>query len=50
MAFKKGIVLVDPKPAIQTVASNKQATTQTVKQARRTIKHLNRQDKSVAFQ
>ena len=36
--------------AIQTVALNKQATTQTVKEARRTIKLLNRQDKTVAFQ
>jgi hypothetical protein len=39
---------VDSKSAIQTVASNKQATTQTVKEARRTIKLLNRQGK--AFQ
>jgi len=38
------------KSAIQTVASNKQATTQTVKEARRTIKFLNRQGKTVAFQ
>jgi len=49
-AFKKAVVLVDSKPAIQTVASNKQATTQTVKEARRTIKLLNRQGKIVAFQ
>jgi hypothetical protein len=41
---------VDSKSAIQTVASNKQATTQTVKEARRTIKLLNRQGKTVAFQ
>jgi len=37
-AFKKAILLVDYKSAIQTEASNKQATTQTVKEARRTIK------------
>jgi uncharacterized protein (UPF0333 family) len=41
---------VDSKSAIQTVASNKQAITQTVKEARRTIKLLNRQGKTVAFQ
>jgi ribonuclease HI len=35
--------------SIQTVASNKPATTQTVKEAR-TIKLLNRQGKTVAFQ
>jgi len=32
------------------VASNKQATTQTVREARRTIKLLNRLGKTVAFQ
>jgi len=47
---KKAILLVDSKFGIQTVASNKQATTQTVKEARRTIKLLNRQGKTVAFQ
>jgi len=41
---------VDSKSAIQTTASNKQATTQTVKEARKTIKLLNRQCKTVAFQ
>ena len=50
MAFKKPVLLVDSKSAIQTVASNKQATTQTVKEARRTINLLNRQDKTVAVQ
>jgi len=49
MTFKKAVLLVDYKSAIQTVASNKQVTTQTVKEARRTIK-LNRQCKTVAFQ
>jgi len=49
-ALKKAVLLVDSKSAIQTVASNKQATTQTVKAARRTIKLLNRQGKRVAFQ
>ena len=49
MAFKKAILLVDSKSAIQTVASNKQATTQIVKEAIRTIK-LNRQGKTTAFQ
>ena len=49
MAFKKA-VLVDSKSAIQTVASIKQATTQTVKEARTTIKLLNRLGKTVAFQ
>jgi len=49
-AFKKAVLLVDYKSAIQTAASNKQATTQTVKQPRRTIKLLNRQSKTVAFQ
>jgi hypothetical protein len=34
----------------QTLASNKQAITQTVKEARRAIKLLNRKDKTVAFQ
>jgi len=41
-AFKKAILLVDSISPIQTVASNKQATTQAVKEARRTIKLLNR--------
>ena len=50
MAFKKAVLLVDSKSPIQTVASNKQATTQTVKDARRIIKLLNRQGKMVAFQ
>ena len=49
-AFKKAVLLVDSKSAIQTLASNKQATSQTVKEARRTIKLLNRQGKTVAFQ
>jgi hypothetical protein len=44
MVFKKAILLVDSK-----LASNKQAITQTVKAAR-TIKLLNRQGKTVAFQ
>ena len=48
--FKKAVLLEDSKSAIQTVASNKQATTQTVKEARRTIKLLKRQGKTVAFQ
>ena len=50
MAFKKAVLLVDSKSAIQTVASNKQATTQTVKEARKAIKLLNRHGKTVAFQ
>jgi len=50
MAFKKAVLLANSKSAIQTVASNKQATTQTVKEARRTIKLLNRQGKTVTFQ
>jgi ribonuclease HI len=41
---------VDSKSAIQAVASNKQAKTQTVKEARKTIKLLNRQGNAVAFQ
>ena len=49
-AFKKAVLLVDSKSAIQTVASNKQATTQTVKEARRTIKLLNKQGMTVPFQ
>jgi len=44
------VLFVDSKSAIQTVASNKQATTQTVKEARGTIKLLDRQGKTVAFQ
>ena len=48
--FKRAVLLVDSKSAIQTIASNKKATTQTVKEARRTIKLLNRQGKTVAFQ
>jgi hypothetical protein len=50
MVFKKAVLLVDSKPAIQTVASNKQATTQTVREARTAIKLHNRQGKTVAFQ
>ena len=42
MAFKKAVLLVDSKSGIQTVASNKQVTTQTVKEARSTIKLLDR--------
>ena len=49
-AFEKAVLLVDYRSAIQTVASNKQATTQTVKEARRTIKLLNRLGKTVVFQ
>jgi ribonuclease HI len=41
---------VDSKSAIQIVASNKQATTQTVKETTRTIKLLNKQGKTVVFQ
>ena len=49
-AFKKAILLVDSKSAIQIVASNKQATIQTIQKARRTIKLLNRLGKTAAFQ
>ena len=49
-ALQKAVVLVDCKSAIQTVASNKQATTQTLKEARGTIKLLIRLGKTVAFQ
>jgi hypothetical protein len=49
-AFKKAILLVDSKTGIQTVASNKQATTQIVKEARRATTLLNRQGKTIAFQ
>jgi hypothetical protein len=45
-AFQKAVLLVDSKSAIQTVASNKQATTQTVKETRGTIKLLDRQGKT----
>jgi hypothetical protein len=48
-AFKKVILLVDSKSAIQAVASNKQATTQTVIERRKTIKLRKRQGKTVAF-
>jgi len=48
-AFKKAVLLVGSKSAIQNVAPNKEATTQTVKVAR-TIKLLNRQGKTIAFQ
>jgi len=41
---------VDSKSAIQTVASNKQASTQIVKEARRATTLLNRQGKTIAFQ
>ena len=41
-AFKKAVLLVDSKAAIQAVASNKQATLQIVNEARKTIKLLNR--------
>jgi ribonuclease HI len=50
MAFKKSVLLVDSKAAIQAIATNKQATSQTVNEARKTIKLLNRQDKTVVFQ
>jgi len=49
-AFKKAALLVDSKSAIQTVASNKQATTQIVKEARRATTLLKRQGKTTAFQ
>ena len=48
-AFKKAVLLVDSKSAIQTIASNKQATTQIVQETRRTIK-LNKQDNTIVFQ
>ena len=35
-AFKMAVLLVDSKSVIQTVASNKQATNQIVKEARKT--------------
>jgi hypothetical protein len=41
---------VDSKSTIQNIASNKLATTQTVKEARKILKLLDRQDKTVAFQ
>jgi len=44
------VLLVDCKSATQTVASNKQATTQIVKEARRATTLLNRQGKTIAFQ
>jgi ribonuclease HI len=50
MAFKKAVLLVDSKSAIQTVASNKQVTTQILKEARRATTLLNRQGKTKAFQ
>jgi len=49
-AFKKAVLLVDSKSAIQTTASNKQATTQIVQETRRTIKLLNKQDKTIVLQ
>ena len=49
-AFKKAVLLVDSKSAIQTVASNKQATTQIVKEVGRATTLLNRQGKTTAFQ
>jgi len=49
-AFKKAVLLLDSKSAIQTTASNKQATTQIVQETRRTIKLLNKQDKTIVFQ
>jgi ribonuclease HI len=48
-AFKKAVLLVDSKSAIQTTASNKQATTQMVQEIRRTL-NLNKQGKTIAFQ
>jgi ribonuclease HI len=50
MAFKKAVLLVDSKAAIQAIDTNKQATSQTVNEARKTIKLLNRQGKTVVFQ
>ena len=41
---------MDSKAAIQAIASKKPATTQVVNEARKTIKLLNRQVKTVAFQ
>ena len=41
---------MDSKSAIQTIASKKQATTQIVQETRRTIKLLNKQDKTTVFQ
>jgi ribonuclease HI len=49
-AFKKAVLLVDSKSAIQAIASNKQATTQMVQEARRAIKLLTNQDKTIVFQ
>jgi ribonuclease HI len=49
-AFKKAVLFVDSKAAIQAIATNKQATSQTVNKARKTIKLLNRQGKTVVFQ
>jgi ribonuclease HI len=48
-AFKNAVLLVDSKSAIQTIASNKQATTQMVHKIRRTVKLLNKQGKTIAF-
>jgi ribonuclease HI len=42
MAFKKAVLLMDSKAAIQAIATNKQATSQTVKEARKTIELLDR--------
>jgi len=49
MAFKKAVLLVDSKAAIQAIASNKQVTSQIVNEARKTIKLLNGQGKTVVF-
>ena len=49
-AFRKAVLLVDSKTAIQAIASNKLDTTQVVNEARKTVKLLNRQGKTVAFQ
>jgi hypothetical protein len=50
MAFKKAVLLVDSKAAIQMIASNKQATTQIVQEARKTLKLLNKPDKTIVLQ
>jgi len=50
MAFKKAVLLVDSKAVIQAIASNKQATSQILNEARKTIKLLNRQGKGVVYQ
>jgi ribonuclease HI len=48
--FTKAAILADSKAAIQAIASNQTPEDETITECRKLLKHLQKQNKSIAFQ